>query len=609
MLPVSLDLYVQLSSGMKVTEDLRLQLSKTYPQLTPDVWGYLFGVERMASLSQVQVPGTRMGDESHRLSQSRSVWSAELDRCRMTNEFGVKADDVDKAIAQVASRPRPRIVDIAPVPSVRRKDGVVTVTVGTIATDIPEPLYDSITSSSDNKESVIVDLALEYAPLGLGSSLFSCVGSEIYQWMEQGVRSGVTTIECFASPFDRSLKRYCSLGSHDPDSLGNFFKYIEREKANPSPHLFLAYPPDHPWIIHETIVQLTQYVQSVSGSGYVLFMVRAHPELDAVVDSGSLPFYRVVSKGYHIYYFGETPDINLICPPSKDMDSVRYEGLSLISLMQSTNMNVVSDLLSILKRVTGLDISTINLINSQIGVTVNPDDKSIYTAYRKAISSSKQKKGSQTTSSWTSGSGDAAARAKRRVTEILPFIEQLSSVKGGYADIGSADGSVATGVKDVIRPTQTLIIDVKDEINDDFREGIVFAPATEETYASLTESSLKLVTFIVSLHHIPTIKSMLTHIFRALIPGGIVLIREHAFKSPEAQGIIMAEHILYDYCVGDKAYEETLMINALYPRDTADLTDVFTTIGYELVTTKDMGTHDYIYTGVFRKPNTSCERV
>lgn len=599
---ISADEYSTTYSFVKFSDDLKALLLRKYNNLTQEIWDVIMGSARMHS---AMIAGN---------ITEKQV----MDEDRIVNEFGVSMEDIAAASSQVIFE-KPPYEGIPPTTfNIPGDTGIVTI--GSLSFEITSEVYDSlmklIPGKEDEKAPKFYDTFLKYALLGLGTELFSLVGRDMYKWIRKSADKGVTVLECFASPFDVTYKKsYCSIHQSDPGSKGNFFIYLASllNSQNATPHLFVAHPPDNEAIVINALGGMMGYILKSPRSGIILFLERPNKYLDNTIAEGNLglKISLVTSKGYFIYLIGRTPDISFLQP--KDIDNAKYTGSSFVELLTGSNQDIVKRLRGLIER-TLRDIISGHLLASvyqELGVNFPETDLEIYDRFKLPVDANKETKARFRSKAikasqepikddW-SISTDASARARRRAEEMSPYIIKLKDMEGGYLDVGCADGSISVEVANIVSPSVIIGADVKDYIHPSLRDRISFAESSDTLYNSLKDSSLKLVTAIVALHHISNIKAMIQNIYRALIPGGVFFIREHEFPSDDAQGMIFVGHMFYSYVVGDKSYDEALEMNALYPRTKEDLIDFITSVGFKLENVIDMKTNDFIYHAQFIK--------
>jgi len=224
------------------------------------------------------------------------------------------------------------------------------------------------------------------------------------------------------------------------------------------------------------------------------------------------------------------------------------------------------------------------------------NDKEYYDAYKSAGSKTFIKK-----TQWTNISGKASERAQSRVVDLKQFVEVMVPQQGQYLDIGCSDGSITKAMGTALGVTEICGMDIVNILDPEY--GVIFI----QEFGQVPDGYMKMVTSFVTIHHIPDINTLLKEVHRVLIPGGLFIIREHAFTTKESVGIVMAEHIIYDYVkVNDSDYAQVLEKNKLYPRTFEDIMNDAVTSGLEYLQGWTVKSVDYIYYAVFRKPGELC---
>ena len=512
---------------------------------------------------------------------------------QLVNEMGLTMDQYNSAINLATARiVYPTTIDV-PNSSIEGDSTGITVKIGDIKTKLSLSVYsklESLLALSSNGMNELYKLVLRYSLLNVSGENFTCIGDPVYLWME---KLSVEVVECFASPFDRSCKLWCSLFEEDKNvgSLGDFNSYMNSliAKEKDEPKLFVMYPPNIPSIIDSAIqsmgIYYDKHILQGSDSGFIIFLQSMNPTCEAGVQIGMIK--SIQAQGYHIYTVGNVPDLTLL------FESPVYTPLTKLLASQEQDMYIGKKLFNITRKITNLSPKDLSDIHTKI--RVDTSDEEVYTMYKQAVSKKLgTKKPPPTTSKWTNVE-DAKQRSASRVREIQSIIDQLVNVKAGYLDIGAADGAITYGIGQASNAMVVYGTDIKNELNPEY--GIQFV----DDYNTIPSGSLKLVTALMTLHHIKDITEIVTHAHRILMSGGYFIIREHAFTDPDNIGVVMAEHCMYDYVTGSSTYNEALVNNRLYPRSLSEINYLIVSAGFRLLNTVDMNTNDYAYYGYYIK--------
>ena len=148
-------------------------------------------------------------------------------------------------------------------------------------------------------------------------------------------------------------------------------------------------------------------------------------------------------------------------------------------------------------------------------------------------------------------------RANSRVTELVDLIRQhtfpapLPRSPASLLDVGCSEGSITGAL------AAALGVPAASAHGCDVREVARSAAFTFSLITSTTlpypSNSVHLVLALMSLHHIDTVTTTLAEIYRALVPGGVLLVREHDLSFPQLAPLLDVMHGLYTRVWSDPA--------------------------------------------------------
>ena len=148
-------------------------------------------------------------------------------------------------------------------------------------------------------------------------------------------------------------------------------------------------------------------------------------------------------------------------------------------------------------------------------------------------------------------------RASSRVTELVDLIRQhsfpspLPRSPVSLLDVGCSEGSITGAL------AAALGVPAAAAHGCDVREVARSAAFTFSLITSTTlpysSNSVRLVLALMSLHHIDTVTTSLAEIHRVLVPGGILLVREHDLSFPQLAPLLDVMHGLYTRVWSDPA--------------------------------------------------------
>lgn len=138
-------------------------------------------------------------------------------------------------------------------------------------------------------------------------------------------------------------------------------------------------------------------------------------------------------------------------------------------------------------------------------------------------------------------------RGMKRAQEIQKALPRSFHVKS-LLDIGCSDGSNTDAMASLFQLDRQHIfgtdIVVPQAVGD--RRFSYLQVSSDSAHIPLDDSSVQVITAIMSLHHIPYIDEMMTEIKRVLDPDGLVIIREHDSSDPKYHVLLDVVHGLYD---------------------------------------------------------------
>ena len=148
-------------------------------------------------------------------------------------------------------------------------------------------------------------------------------------------------------------------------------------------------------------------------------------------------------------------------------------------------------------------------------------------------------------------------RANSRVTELVDLIRQhtfpspLPRSPASLLDVGCSEGSITGAL------AAALSVPASAAHGCDVREVARSAAFTFSLITSTTlpypSNSFHLVLALMSLHHIDTVTTSLAEIARVLVPGGVLLVREHDLSFPQLAPLLDVMHGLYTRVWSDPA--------------------------------------------------------
>lgn len=110
---------------------------------------------------------------------------------------------------------------------------------------------------------------INYSSLNPNAGSFWSLGPALYQVLEASEKN-ITSVECFASPFNYNLKAFCSAFAsdrrldygEDVRCYGDFFSYIKRLQNHSDPVRLICNPPYTDRIIDAMAAQVVAYMQN-----------------------------------------------------------------------------------------------------------------------------------------------------------------------------------------------------------------------------------------------------------------------------------------------------------------------------------------------------------
>lgn len=187
----------------------------------------------------------------------------------------------------------------------------------------------------DTSDDQLARLMLRYYPMSPDTTYYTSMSTELYNMLESD--GTLTTLECFASPFNYSCRYFCSLFKEDttliyPNSqcVGNFFDVI-RNMTGPTRLLFN--PPYTVNFIVKSTEALIKYLDTDNGSeSEVIAMLPNWYDTKGLDDlkayEGSV--YEIVEPGSFFMYNFNT------------MSRVQLSGISMVLLVNSRRDPVAS---------------------------------------------------------------------------------------------------------------------------------------------------------------------------------------------------------------------------------------------------------------------------
>lgn len=512
----------------------------------------------------------------------------DIDLCLVTSLTGITSDEFLQSVEDARKKydfTMSTNPPICTIENVKIRDAFI-VTVGDVVMEINSNTFKHLTTLGVSK-SELYEMVLRYTDMGLGSRYFNIVGHNVYKWLELG--SKIPTVECFASPFDKTLKKYCSPFSEDVDSMGNFFGWIRRVVQKAETYLLLIHPPDIEYVMDACVRRSYEYVAGNPMAGAIVFLPTPSQYLEKEPVSGVT---KIINMGYNIYAYGTVPNLDFLMPPAEERILIGVPTLR--ELVRSDDIATNRKIFEMLKSRTELNENQLSRIHTIL--EPSRSDRDYYDAYKRELS----RKGKKAATPWMNIRGGISGRARSRVRDISKYINIYAPQPGQYLDIGCADGSITKAIGMNLHATEIYGTDLQNTLNPDY--DVIFV----KDYNEIFNNSMKVITALMTLHHIENIQGILEQISRMLIPGGIFILREHAFTNSASVGIVMVEHIVYDYVLADGDFEKVLETNRLYPRTKQEMINGLVNVGLELIEEWEPNSVDYAYYAVFRKQGTIC---
>lgn len=140
------------------------------------------------------------------------------------------------------------------------------------------------------------------------------------------------------------------------------------------------------------------------------------------------------------------------------------------------------------------------------------------------------------------------ARARSRQSDIEEELGKLTApgeVKR-YLDVGCAEGSLTEAIADVLKvpPEGTFGCDLSPTKPANFTERGTYVQASAEALP-FPDNHFDAASFVMSLHHFPSVPRALAEIRRVVVPGGLVIIREHDSHNPAFSVYLDFVHYVY----------------------------------------------------------------
>ena len=180
--------------------------------------------------------------------------------------FGLSAETVIEIISDSKRKSDLEATELPPLSVERASNGKSSrVSCGPyIGYSIPNHMLDQL-----RDDPMFLETFINYSLLNPNTGSFWSLGPEMYRVLQES-KNKITSIECFASPFNFNLKAFCSAFSSDRKlkyeegvrCYGDFFSYIKLLQKHEPPVRLICNPPYTDRIIDAVAEQIVTYMES-----------------------------------------------------------------------------------------------------------------------------------------------------------------------------------------------------------------------------------------------------------------------------------------------------------------------------------------------------------
>jgi SAM-dependent methyltransferase len=135
------------------------------------------------------------------------------------------------------------------------------------------------------------------------------------------------------------------------------------------------------------------------------------------------------------------------------------------------------------------------------------------------------------------------------------LLDHIRQPIGIYLDIGCGSGLDACAINEKYKPGKTICVDITDTRQCEVGEFILTEPGKP---IPLKDSSVDLVTMFYVIHHMENDpRDVINDIARMLVPGGILLVKDHDIQTSSDADLVDFEH--FTYMISDGVSVDTLL--------------------------------------------------
>ncbi|CAK7994511.1 Phosphorylated CTD interacting factor 1 WW domain-containing protein [uncultured virus] len=263
-------------------------------------------------------------------------------------KIGVKTNLEDQVIANAIESAqrlaRAEHIEDAHIKTWREGKNMVKISISGIHTTIPLKIAEQL-ELKGRKE--FYNLCLRYNVLGPSDGLFLSIDKDVYHYLKES--SELPTVECYASPFNHNLERYCSVYPEDAiyGSLGCYRSFIEDLDE---PVRLILNPPYTNRMMEECINLLLKYMERHQDAEFVamLPLMNGYEPMIRLFESPGTTYRLIEGDNYTIH------------DHSKDCAIIAPMNLILVANLRGDSQECVDDIAQF------LSVKAINLKNEKV---------------------------------------------------------------------------------------------------------------------------------------------------------------------------------------------------------------------------------------------------
>lgn len=124
-----------------------------------------------------------------------------------------------------------------------------------------------------------------------------------------------------------------------------------------------------------------------------------------------------------------------------------------------------------------------------------------------------------------------------------------------YVDIGCGSGKDAYHISSEINAQHALCVDVKDSRVSDAKT-LDFMLINEREPLNLNDNTIDIITLFHTIHHMEDAEFRLKDIYRILVPGGLLIIKDHNVQTQTDADNVTFEHFVYSIGEGEATVDD-----------------------------------------------------